>query len=586
MYCFPERCSTHLDIVECGRLKKPANITYGVDDRPPLAVTVLSGLQHVGIIAIALVFPLLLGREAGLSADQTSDILGTTMLVLGIGAVLQSLPRGGIGAGYLCPPVCTAAYLGPSLLAVKTGGIALAFGMTAFGGLVESALSRLLRPLRPYLPPEISGLVVVLIGVGLGSLAFRNLLGIGLPQAEQLPHFVVAAVTLGTMVGLSVWSRGALRLFCALVGMVAGYAVATVSGVLTTVDLQTVRAAALVSAPGLAVHGWSWDASLAIAFGVAALSNCVRAIGDVTICQKINDADWVRPDMRSISGGALASGLTNVLGGALGGHGVSTYTSSVGLAAATGVTSRHVGYAIGGIFVVLAFMPKASAVFLIMPAPVIGAATLFTSAIIFLNGLQIITSRLLDARRTFVIGLSFMAAMAIELYPAFFTALPATATVFFSSSLVLGTVTALLLNLVFRLGVRKIQRLHVDPRNVDPRAIETFMETHGAAWGARRDVVDRAGFDLLQSIETIVDACAPAGPLEIEASFDEFNLDVRISYEGPPLELPEQRPTNEEIMASEEGARRLAGFLLRKYADRVQAAHKAGRSTILFHFDH
>ena len=567
-------------------MKKPANITYAVDDRPPLAVTVLSGLQHVGIIAIVLVFPLLLAREAGLSADQTSDILGTTMLVLGIGAVLQSLQRGGIGAGYLCPPVCTAAYLAPSLLAVKTGGISLAFGMTAFGGLVESALSRLLRPLRPYLPPEISGLVVVLIGVGLGSLAFRNLLGIGLPQTEQLPHFIVAAVTLGTMVGLSVWSRGSLRLFCALVGMIAGYAVAAVTGVLTTVALQTVQAAPLVSAPGLAVDGRSWDASLAIAFGVAALANCVRTIGDVTICQKINDADWVRPDMRSIAGGALANGLTNVLGGVLGSHGVSTYTSSVGLAAATGVTSRHVGYAIGAIFVVLAFMPKAGAVFLVMPAPVIGAATLFTSAIIFVNGLQIITSRLLDARRTFVIGLAFMAAMAIELYPAFFGALPAGATVFFSSSLVLGTVTALALNLVFRLGVRKTQKLLVDPRHVDPRAIETFMETHGAAWGARRDVVDRAGFDLLQSIETIVDAGAPAGPLEIEASFDEFNLDVRVSYDGPPLELPEHRPTNEEIMDSEDGARRLAGFLLRKYADRVQAGHKAGRSTILFHFDH
>jgi len=154
---YPAIHYVYVDNVECGRLKKPANITYAVDDRPPLAVTVLSGLQHVGIIAIVLVFPLLLGREAGLSADQTSDILGTTMLVLGIGAVLQSLPRGGIGAGYLCPPVCTAAYLGPSLLAVKTGGISLAFGMTAFGGLVETALSRLLRPLRPYLPPRSQG---------------------------------------------------------------------------------------------------------------------------------------------------------------------------------------------------------------------------------------------------------------------------------------------------------------------------------------------------------------------------------------------------------------------------------------------
>jgi NCS2 family nucleobase:cation symporter-2 len=290
--------------------------------------------------------------------------------------------------------------------------------------------------------------------------------------------------------------------------------------------------------------------------------------------------------MRSIGRGALASGLTNVLGGVLGSHGLSTYTSSVGLAAATGVTSRYVGYAVGGCFVALAFMPKAGAVLLIMPAPVIGAATLFTSAIIFLNGLQIITSRLLDARRTFVIGLSFMGAMAIELYPAFFTALPAGVTVFFGSSLVLGTVTALLLNLVFRLGVRKTRELVVEPGNVDPAAIETFMETQGAAWGARRDVIDRASFDLQQSIETIVDACAPTGPLEIEASFDEFSLNLRVSYDGPPLDMPERRPTNEEIMASDDGARQLAGFLLRKHADRVQATHKAGRSTILFHFDH
>jgi NCS2 family nucleobase:cation symporter-2 len=567
-------------------MKKPSTITYAVDDRPPLVITLFSGLQQVGIIAIVLVFPLLVGREAGLPADRIADILGMTMLVLGFGAVLQSCGRGGIGAGFLCPLVCTASYLTPSLLAVKTGGIALAFGMTTFAGLVECGLSRLMRPLRPYLPPEVSGLVVVLIGVNLGSLAFRNLLGVNLPAAQQAHHFSVAAITLGTMVGLSVWSRGKARLLCALVGMVVGYAAAAAGGLFSPEDLQTLHKAELISVPRLAATGWAWDGSLAVAFIVAAVANCVRTIGDVTICQKINDAEWVRPDMRSISGGVFASGLSNVVAGVIGGHGVSTYTSSVGLAAATGVTSRYVGYAIGGIFLALAFMPKASAAFLIMPAPVIGAATLFTSAIIFLNGLQIITSRLLDARRTFVIGLSFMAAMAIELHPAFFTTLPSSITVFFGSSLVLGTVSALLLNLVFRLGVRKSHKLVVDPTRVDPGAIEVFMETQGAAWGARRDIIDRASFDLQQSIETIVEACAPEGPLEIEASFDEFNLELRVSYHGPPIELPERRPTNEQIMASEEGARQLAGFLLRKYADRVEATHKAGRSAIHFHFDH
>jgi xanthine permease XanP len=567
-------------------LKRPPHIAYAAEDRPPPGVLILSGFQHVGIIAIALVYPLLVSREAGLALDQTADVLAATMLILGLGSVLQSLPGARLGAGYLCPPVCTAAYLGPSLIAVKTGGMSLAFGMLAFAGLIEAGLSRLLRPLRPYLPPEISGLVVVLIAVALGSLAFRSLLGAGLPQGEHLPHFVVAALTLGSMVGLSVWSRGMPRLFCALIGMAIGYAAALAFGLLTPASLQAMESAPVLSRPGFFNFGWSWDSTLAIPFAVAALATCVRTIGDVTICQKINDADWVRPGMRSISGGALANGVTNILGGLLGAHGVSTYTSSIGLAAATGVTSRYVGYAIGAIFVALAFMPKASAVFLVMPAPVIGAATLFTSAIIFLNGLQIITSRLLDARRTFVIGLSFMAAMAIELHPAFFSALPEGTLVLFGSSLVLGTVVALVLNLAFRIGVRRSQRLSVDPGRVDPAAIEAFMETQGAVWGARRDVIDRATFDLVQSVETVVDSGVAGGSLEIEASFDEFNLDIGLSYEGPPLELPEQRPSNEEIMASEAGERRLAGFMLRRYADRVAATHKAGRSTILFHFDH
>lgn len=566
--------------------RNPASVVYGVDDAPPIGITLLCGLQHIGVIAIALVYPLIVARAAQLSVEQTSDILAATMLVLGVGAVLQSLPRGPVGARYLCPPVCTAAYLDPALFAAKAGGMPLAFGMTAFGGLIETALSRLLRPLRPYLPTEISGLVVVLIAVSMCHLGFRHLLGIGSSQPVDPAENIVAALTLATMVGLSVWSKGTPRLFCALIGMVLGYMMAAITGTLTGEDLKTIEMARYFSVPDFAAYGWSWDAGLAIPFAVAALGTCIRGIGDVTICQKINDDSWVRPNMRSVSGGVLANGLSNVLGGLIGAHGVSTYTSSVGLAAATGVTSRRVGYAIGGIFVLLAFLPKASAVLLIMPRPVIGAALLFTAAIIFVNGLQIITSRLLDARRTFVIGLAFMAGIAVDFYPSFFGKLPAEMHATFGSALVMGTLVALALNLIFRLGVRKTQRVTVDPVRFDPIAIERFMEARGAEWGARRDVIDRASFNLTQSIETISDGCEPEGPLEIDASFDEFNLNIRVSYVGAPLDLPEKRPTNEEIMESDEGQRRLAGFMLRRYADRVSATHRNGRSTVLFHFDH
>jgi xanthine permease XanP len=63
-------------------------------------------------------------------------------------------------------------------------------------------------------------------------------------------------------------------------------------------------------------------------------------------------------------------------------------------------------------------------------------------------------------------------------------------------------------------------------------------------------------------------------------------LDVRASYEGDMLEFPQQRPTNEQIRESDDGARLLAGFMLRRNADRVRSDAKDGRASVLFHFDH
>jgi hypothetical protein len=224
--------------------------------------------------------------------------------------------------------------------------------------------------------------------------------------------------------------------------------------------------------------------------------------------------------------------------------------------------------------------------FYLMPRPVAGAALVFSSTFIVINGLEIMTSRLLDARRTLVIGLAIVFGLAVEVFPGLLEILPPAARVALGTSLVLGTLVGLGLNVLFRIGLRRTGSLTVRPDAVDPNALEQFMDEQGASWGARRDVIERAKFNLEQSIETLASSGVASGPLEVEASFDEFNLDVRVSYEGPPLELPERRPSNEEIMASEEGERRLAGFMLRRFADRVAATYKGNRSMVLFHFDH
>jgi len=567
-------------------VKRPVNILYGVDDSPPPLVTILSGIQFSGLLSIYLVYPLAVAREAGVPGAMTSDLLSFSLLLMGLAVNLQALRRGPVGCGYLCPAVFTAGYLPAALLAARQGGMPLVAGMTAFAGLIEIALSRLMRHLRALFPPEIAGLVVMLVGITAAENGLRFALGIGASQPIGSPDLLVAGGCLATMAALTVWGKGPLRLFGVLIGMAAGYGTAAVVGRLTPSDIQSVVAAPLARLPTGGHLGWSFDPALMVAFAIPALAASLRAMADITTCQKINDAEWVRPDMRSISGGLLADGLSTVACGLLGSVGLNTHTNSVGLTNATGITSRRVAWAIGGVLALLALSPKVAAVFAIMPRPVMGVPLFFLASFTFVNGLQIVTSRMVDARRILVVGMAFMSGLAVEFFPAYFAGLPARIRAFASGSLVLGTVLAIALNLIFRLGVRRIQKLTLDPAALDPKRAEEFLEEQGATWGARRDVIDRAAFNLAQGLETIAEGCSPRGALEIEASFDEFNLDVRVSYVGAPLELPDVRPTNEEIMASEEGQRRLAGFLLRRHADRVQSWHRDGRSTVLFHFDH
>src|SRR5487761_1187738 len=71
-------------------MRKPATLVYGVEEAPPRMVTVVSAIQHVGVIAIFMVYPLIIGRQAGAPAEELSNILRMAMLVLACAVVLQA----------------------------------------------------------------------------------------------------------------------------------------------------------------------------------------------------------------------------------------------------------------------------------------------------------------------------------------------------------------------------------------------------------------------------------------------------------------------------------------------------------------
>jgi xanthine permease XanP len=152
--------------------------------------------------------------------------------------------------------------------------------------------------------------------------------------------------------------------------------------------------------------------------------------------------------------------------------------------------------------------------------------------------------------------------------------------------LALATILVVLLNLFFRIGIAKRQTLELTPGVDGSQKIFEFMEIQGGLWGARRDVIIRATAALNEFVESAAGLGLVEGKVQAEVSFDEFNLDVDIRYDGELMELPSRRPTEDALLADEKAIVGLSGFLIRQYADRVKAEMVNGRCRIQMHFDH
>jgi NCS2 family nucleobase:cation symporter-2 len=203
-----------------------------------------------------------------------------------------------------------------------------------------------------------------------------------------------------------------------------------------------------------------------------------------------------------------------------------------------------------------------------------------------ISGIQIISTRVLDPRRTLVIGAGMMAFFMVSVFPSAFTDVPQWARPLVTSPLVLATLVALSLNLVFRLGIRRSVVMSVDSTNVQPGEIVNFIERAAGTWGARRDVVSRLEFVVQQAVEAIVEFCQVKGPIALAVSFDEFDIDAKLSYDGIALDLPEWPPSQEDLLETAEGPRRLSGFLVRRQADRARSTQEHGATVLTLHFKH
>src|SRR4030095_11077336 len=238
--------------------KKAAGLIYGVDDKPPLTASALLGLQHVFVMTSGWVLVVVIVTTIGGTPEEVANVLRMSMIASGIATILQSLPNSPVGSGYFCPISSGPAYVSASILAGEVGGLRLIFAMTVLSGLFEGLLARVVPRFRPLFPPEVTGLVVTMVGVELVAVSCPRFLGFqGGGAGPQGTATAVATVTLASMIGPTVWGKGKFKLYPVLIGLAVGYSFAYLFGVFQTDLLQKMLAAPMVSLPRKVETGWS-----------------------------------------------------------------------------------------------------------------------------------------------------------------------------------------------------------------------------------------------------------------------------------------------------------------------------------------
>lgn len=566
-------------------MKKPAELAYGLDDRPPASVIASTALQQATIVLIWVFPTVVLARVLGATPEDAAALFSLAFIACGIGTLIQVVRDHRIGSGFLAPVSPSSAHLAPSLIAAQSGGLALVAGMTVVTGLATILLARVLGRVRALMPPEIAGAVVFIIGIAVTLAGVRMLVADAPAAGPEVEVLGVAGLTLALAMALGVWGRGVLRWAGVLIAMAVGTLVAIPFGLLHRPEGLDIGALPLFALPRPPLHGFDFDLAMLPVFLVAALASTLKTAGLVTNLQRMSDAGWSRPDQRSIAGGVTGDGLATVIAGVLGAPAVNMSPTNVALQMASGVTSRIIAFATAGVCIAMACFPRAAAMLSLMPTPVIAASLIYAGGLMLASGMQLACARLLDTRRSLSVGLAIGAALAVEAVPGLSAGAPAGLRPLLSA-IAFGTLVALLLNAALRFGVRRQVTLALPDAGAHGEEVEAFVTRAGAAWGARRDVIARAAYLAAAALDAVAVGEVARGEVTLTLGFDETRIDLRIAWQGPPLELVDKAPTEAEILEDEGGTARLAGFLLRGLSDRLRQRSRDGMTEVTLHLDH
>lgn len=416
--------------------------------RMPLRQAIPFGIQHVLAMFVSNFTPaIIVGLAAGFTfgSPDLVFLIQMAMLFSGIATLFQTIGAGPVGARLPIMQGTSFAFIPVMIPIVKGPGLAALFGGVIIGGLFHTLLGLVVGKIRKWLPPLVTGMIVVAIGLSLIPVGIDYAAGgvplKGKPEFGSVGHWFLALTVIVVTLGVKFMARGMLSAAAVLIGIVAGYVVAIFMG---AVNFSSVDNAAWIALPNPLKYGFEVNLSAVVAICLMSIISAVETVGDISATTK-GGANREATE-NELSGGTYADGLGSALAGVFCGLPNTSFSQNVGLVSLTGVMSRQV-VALGAVFLIICgLVPKVGAIIASMPIAVLGGGVIIMFGMVASAGFSMLSEVNWNRRNMIILALSLSFGLGLKASPDSLQHLPETLKLLMTTGLLPVAFISIILN--------------------------------------------------------------------------------------------------------------------------------------------
>lgn len=424
--------------------KKNKGSLFSYEGKVSFAKALPISLQHVMAMFVGTItVPMVIANGCGVSEADKQLLIQFALLMAGLGTLIQLFPLKMFGARV--PIIFSVGFtFVPTLTAIGAEyGLPGVFGAQIIAGIVTLIMGFGIKYIRKYFPPFVTGTIILTIGLSLYPIAIQYMAGGNDSKTYgSLQNWLVAGVTLATVIICNMFCKGYIQLAGIVIGVIVGYVLSLALGM---IDFGNIATADWITVPIPFQFGVSFSPTAIIAIILLTIVNVMQTVGDIT-GTTVGGFDR-EPKSEELSGGILASGLITLIGACFGGLPVSSYSQNVGIVSMTKVVNRMVLGLTAVLMLILGLFPKFSALMATMPKAVIGGATVVVFGMITITGIRLIKDNLTQRNGT-IAGLALALGLGAKMVPDAVSGFPEGMHMFLTEPILIAGLVAFVLNLI------------------------------------------------------------------------------------------------------------------------------------------